>query len=230
MNCWVRFAFALALAAVPLLARKPEQRPSSTIDQIIREAEAGGEAGAPVSEGSLYSPVGPLGNLARDPRAVQVNDIVTVVVADRASALTKGTVETGRSSSAKYGIGALGGATRVPGPWSDLARVGGEQQLKGEGTTSRENNLNTTLAARVTHVLPNGNMIIEGTKHVMVNSEMQAVRVRGMIRREDISAGNGVRSDRIAELEIAVNGRGVVADAVRRPFILYRILLGILPF
>ena len=102
--------------------------------------------------------------------------------------------------------------------------------MKGEAETSRENNLTTTLSARVTHVLPNGVMVIEGTKQVMVNAEMQTVRVRGLVRHEDVSSINTVRSDRIADLEIAVNGRGVVGDAIRRPFILYRILLGILPF
>ena len=73
-------------------------------------------------------------------------------------------------------------------------------------------------------------MVIEGDKSVAVNSETQVVRVRGLIRRENINSANAIRSDRIAELEIAVNGRGVVADSIRRPFILYRILLGLLPF
>jgi flagellar L-ring protein precursor FlgH len=51
-----------------------------------------------------------------------------------------------------------------------------------------------------------------------------------VIRPSDLGPGNLVRSDRLAELEVRINGKGVVGDAVRRPFILYRILLGLLPF
>jgi flagellar L-ring protein precursor FlgH len=90
--------------------------------------------------------------------------------------------------------------------------------------------LTTTLAARVTHVLPNGYLVVEGAKDIQVNSEHQSVTVRGMVRPADLSPGNVVRSDRLAQLEVHINGKGVVNDAVRRPFFLYRLLLGLLPF
>ena len=152
------------------------------------------------------------------------------MVADRAAASSKGDVKSSRASSANYTVGALAGLTRTPGPWSDLAKASGQHDLQGQGSTSRENTTVTTLSARITHVLPNGTMIISGDKSVTINSELQTVRVRGLIRREDISAGNTIASDRIAELEMTINGRGVVGDAIKRPFILYRILLGLLPF
>jgi flagellar L-ring protein precursor FlgH len=63
-----------------------------------------------------------------------------------------------------------------------------------------------------------------------VNSEHQEVLVRGVIRPIDLSPDNQVGSDRLAQLEVRINGKGVVNDAVRRPFILYRLLLGLLPF
>ena len=53
---------------------------------------------------------------------------------------------------------------------------------------------------------------------------------RGIVRPVDLTTANVVPSDRIAEMEIQVNGKGVVADSVRRPFILYRLILGLLPF
>jgi flagellar L-ring protein precursor FlgH len=79
-------------------------------------------------------------------------------------------------------------------------------------------------------VLPNGYLVVEGAKDVQVNSERQIVTVRGVVRPFDVSSGNMVASDRIAQLEVKINGKGVVGDAIRRPFILYRILLGLLPF
>ena len=101
---------------------------------------------------------------------------------------------------------------------------------RGKGTTSRDNTLTTTLTAEVLSVLPNGNLVVQGQKDIMVNSERQIVTVRGIVRPDDLSPTNSIASDRLARLEVHVNGKGVVEDAVRRPNILYRILLGLLPF
>jgi flagellar L-ring protein precursor FlgH len=79
-------------------------------------------------------------------------------------------------------------------------------------------------------VLPNGYLVIEGSKTTLVNSENQVITVRGVVRPADLSNANTVQSGSIAQLELKINGRGVVNDAIRRPNILYRILLGLLPF
>lgn len=225
-----RFSVMLLATLLPLAAREPKRPPRPTLEEVIAEAEAKSLAAAVQSPGSLYSPSGALGNLSRDPRAAVINDLITVIVSDRATALSKGSVASARNSSAKYSVSALAGPTKAGGRLSDLAGLSGDQQLKGDGATTRENSIQTTLSARVTHVLPNGVMVVEGGKSVAVNSEVNEVMVRGLIRREDIGPGNTIRSDRISNLEIAVNGKGVVGDAVKRPFILYRILLGLLPF
>jgi flagellar L-ring protein precursor FlgH len=86
------------------------------------------------------------------------------------------------------------------------------------------------MTARIAAVLPNGVMLVEGTKEVEINAERQRIVVRGLARPPDIGPGNTIRSDRLAQLEVRVNGKGVVGDAIRRPFILYRLLLGVLPF
>jgi flagellar L-ring protein precursor FlgH len=86
------------------------------------------------------------------------------------------------------------------------------------------------MSARVTHVLVNGNLVIEGTRNLVVNSENQIITVRGVIRPIDLDTTNSIPSARIAQMELQVNGKGIVNDAIRRPNILYRILLGLLPF
>ena len=73
-------------------------------------------------------------------------------------------------------------------------------------------------------------LVLEGSKDVQVNSEFQQVTVRGIIRPVDLSPGNVIASNQLAQMEIKINGKGVVGDAIKRPFILYRILLGLLPF
>jgi flagellar L-ring protein precursor FlgH len=111
-----------------------------------------------------------------------------------------------------------------------MANLGGKSQLDGQGETSRQSVLETTVSARVTHVLPNGNLVVEGSKDVWINSERQRVTIRGLVRWNDLSPSNRVSSDRLAELEIRVDGKGVVQDAIRRPNFLYRLLTGLLPF
>jgi flagellar L-ring protein precursor FlgH len=111
-----------------------------------------------------------------------------------------------------------------------MLSVGGTQSLDGQGATTRSATLTTTLSARVAGVLPNGYLVLEGAKTMTVNSEAQVVTVRGVARPIDVAPGNVVRSDRLAQLEVKINGKGVVGDAVRRPNFLYRLLLGLLPF
>jgi len=182
------------------------------------------------SPGSLYTPAGRLADPARDPRASQLHDLITIIVSDSASAVTTGATNTSRKSSVASAITSLGGVTRATGPLANLANTAYNQQLQGAGTTSRTNTLSTTLSAEVTGVTANGVLIIEGRKVITVNGEKQVVLVRGIIRPDDVSPANTVTSAQITGLEVSVNGRGVVNDAVHRPFILYRLLLGLLPF
>ena len=211
-------------------AKENKTEAATDLEKYIAEAQRVIVASEPASPGSLFSASAPLVSLGTDFRASRLNDLVTIVVQERASALSKGTVDTARASSAKSSVTELAGRIPATGALANLANLGSETSLSGEGTTTRETVLSTALSARVAHVLPNGNLIIEGVKNVTVNSETQTVMVRGIVRPVDLTTSNTVVSDRIAAMEIRVNGKGVVQDAIRRPFFLYRILLGLLPF
>jgi len=180
------------------------------------------------SPGSLFNSSAPLADLTRDLRAARVGDVVTILVAERASAAAKGSSKSNRSSNAAATIGPLAGISRKP--LSSLANLSGEQAMAGEGATTRETVLTTTLTARVKQVLEGGALLVEGSKTVQINSELQTVTVRGVVRPNDLNPGNVVSSERVADLEVRINGKGLVGDAVRRPFFLYRLLLGLLPF
>ncbi len=182
------------------------------------------------SAGSLWAPSSRFTDIGSDLRAVQVNDLVTVIVTEQASAVATGDVKTSRSSSVKSSVSSLAGPRTATGALNNLATANTDSALTGTGTTSRVSQLSTTLSARVSHVLPNGYLVLEGTKDVQVNSEHQEVTVRGVIRPFDLSPGNFVSSNQIAQLEIRINGKGVVNDAIHRPWLPYRILLGLLPF
>jgi flagellar L-ring protein precursor FlgH len=209
---------------------KPKPSAQTPLDRYVMESSARPSDANQASPGSLWSPSSRLADAARDLRASQVDDIVTIVVSEQSTATATGATKTARTSKASNSVTALAGVTRATGPWANLAGASGQSSLDGQGTTSRQTNMTTTLTARVIAVLPNGNLVLSGSKDVQINSERQEVMVRGVIRAIDLGPDNQVGSDRLAQLEVKINGKGVVNDAVRRPFILYRLLLGILPF
>jgi len=213
-------------------AKKDKPPELSPLDRYIQEAlrNSPGSAAPVGSPGSLWTTTARLTDLSSDVRAARIDDLVTVLVAEHASAVASGITKTQRQASTQNSIAALAGLTRKTGPWTNLANVSGNTSLNGQGQTTRQTDLTTTLSARVTHVLPNGYLVVEGAKDIQVNSERQTVTVRGVVRPVDLSPGNVVSSSSLANLEVHINGKGVVNDAVRRPFFLYRLLLGLMPF
>lgn len=223
----------LFLAAADSSKDKKKQKPPepSPLDVYIKDAyrdyalpAAASPAGSIWSQNALFS------NLAMDVKASRVDDLVTIAVAETFSAVATGDVKTQRQSTAQAAITAAAGIKKATGPLANLANTNTQTQLQGTGETSRGAVLTASLSARVTHVLPNGYLVIEGTKRVQVSSENQVVTVRGVIRPVDLDPTNTVASNRIAQMEIQVNGKGVVNDSIRRPNFLYRLILGLLPF
>jgi flagellar L-ring protein FlgH len=221
----------LLLVSITFAARKKNATPApSPLDRYVADARARNAEVPAATPGGIWRPGSRLADCARDVRASQVDDMITILVVESASALAKGTTKTARASSTKNSVSTLVGITKAAGPLANLAGITGDTQLSGQGTTSRDIVISTTLTARVAAVMPNGVLIVEASKDVEVNSERQTITVRGIVRPTDVSSDNTVRSDHLGQLELKVNGKGVVGDAIRRPFILYRLLLGLLPF
>jgi len=224
-------AVALMLALPAQSAKKPKKTSEpSPLDLYLQEALKEPPAPVKPSPGSLWSPGSRLTDLGSDVRAAQVDDLVTIVVNENASAVATGSTKTARASSAQASVSSLVGIKSPTGALSNLLNANSATALNGQGTTARGATLTATLSARVTHVLPNGYLVLEGTKNILVNSEHQVVTVRGVIRPTDLSPGNIISSNQIAQVEIKIDGKGVINDSVRRPNLLYRILLGLLPF
>jgi len=222
---------AMGLALCAVAGGKPKKQPQeSSLDRMLNQLAATQGAEQKAQPGSLWTPTAQFSDLSSDLRARRTGDIVTIQVNESASAVSSGTVKTARNSSVQANITAAGGITRAVGPLANLAKAGSNTSLDGQGTTTRDTTITATISAIVTQVLPNGSLVIQGTKNVRVNSENQVLAVRGIVRPVDLTTANVVPSDRIAEMEIQVNGKGVVADSVKRPFILYRLILGLLPF
>jgi flagellar L-ring protein FlgH len=213
----------ISVMTMPAVAAKVE------LDRYLEQTRGRGEA--PVtSPGSLFAGNGPYADLARDLRSHQVDDLVMILVSDRASAVAKGATTSSRKADSSAGITGLLGTPPAAARLANLAGLKSDRSLQGQGETSRETTLSTTISARVIEVLPNGYLVVEGLKQIVVNSEQQRVAVRGIVRPADVDSANQVASDRLANLEVRIEGKGVVQDSIRRPNLLYRLLLGVLPF
>ena len=208
--------------------KQPAQPPPSALDKYIQEALHSTDAMKPESPGSLWVASSTLGDMASDVRSRNVNDLVSIQVVESVSAVSGGNLASSRSSSLSANITQLAGIKSPTGALANLLGATSGSSLAGAGSTTRTATITTMLAARVTHVLPNGYLVLEATKEIQVNSEKQVVTVRGVARPADL-ANNTVLSSNLAQLEVQVNGKGVVGDAIRRPFILYRLLMSILP-
>lgn len=156
-----------------------------------------------------------------DQRASRVGDLVTVRVDITDSAQIAN--QTSRSRTANE---ELGGSGMIGTQLSSILPEGAapsaiadfdtNSSSGGQGSVNRSESLTTTVAAVVTQILPNGNMVIEGRQEVRVNFEVRELIVAGVVRPEDIDASNTIDSSKIAEARIAYGGRGQITD-VQQP-------------
>ncbi len=173
------------------------------------------------TDGSLWPGDSKKNLLFSDNKARNVNDIVTITVSEVAKASGDGATKTAGSSSNSYGLNAFFGIK----PKSNntvLGTIGtgsggmlgtnSTNSYDGSGTTSKNASLTTTISAVVVEVFPNGNLRIKGSRVIVVNRDTQVLTIEGIIRPEDISFDNSIKSSQIAEAKIAYTGVGVVAD------------------
>jgi len=182
---------------------------------------------APGSEGSLCSPTRAR-NLVSDLRARYVGDLVTINVVESATASNNAVSKTSRDN--ELSAGWSGVLANLTGSWVGNSQSASfKNSLDGEGQTTRSSQLSTYMTAQVIQVLPNGRLVIEGSRQVRVNNENQFVSVHGVIRIEDIDTTNTILSTSIAEAKIELTGEGIVSDK-QRPGWFSRILDWVWPF
>ena len=185
--------------------------------------------------GSIWTGENTHNLLYGDRKARYVNDIVTIIISEQASGGNKATTNTSRDTTTSADITALLGVdksiTNSNANMGGAIAVGGSSTnaLKGTGDTTRGGNLVARLTARVTRVMANGNLQIEGRRQVTVNSEDQFIFMTGIVRPEDITADNYIYSQYIADARIIYTGDGVINDKMR-PGWLTRVVDWVWPF
>lgn len=159
------------------------------------------------------------GAFFRDQRASQLGDILTIRINITDKASVANSTSRSRSGGESAGIGALLGLENplgkvLPGnpDTSRLVDTNSTSQSNGAGNTTRSEQINMTMAAIVTEVLPNGNLVIRGKQEVRVNFELRELVVTGIVRPMDIARDNSVRHSQIAEARVIYGGRGQLTD------------------
>ncbi|MCF8496357.1 MAG: flagellar basal body L-ring protein FlgH [Alphaproteobacteria bacterium] len=159
----------------------------------------------------------------KDQRASDVGDIITVMIEIKDKAELDNESERTRASSENAGLDSLLGYEQsldriLPQAIDNenLAGVSSDSSHTGSGTIDREEKINLKIAALVTQILPNGNMVIHGQQEVRVNFEKRILGIDGVIRPEDITVDNTVSYEQIAEARIMYGGEGQMTD-VQQP-------------
>ena len=172
-----------------------------------------------IVDGAIYTGKSK-GLFATERKASKVGDIVTVALNESFNASKSQSAATGKTDS--FGVTLPTGLlTDLVGKSAKAADYGfgSTQAFNGTGTASQSNAITGLVSASVVRVFENGNLEVLGQKKLTLNNGDEYVRVRGMVRPQDIGAGNIVNSNRLANAEIIYIGAGEVADTAKRSWL-----------
>lgn len=156
--------------------------------------------------------------LFTDARALSPGDILTVVISINDQARFVNESERNRTSDRSLGLtGAFEWVGVGQGGSADV-EIGSASDFAGSGVTERSEDLKLSVAAVVTDVLPNGNLVISGSQEVRVNAELRILTIAGIVRPTDIGARNTISYERIAEARISYGGRGRLTEVQQPPY------------
>ena len=156
-----------------------------------------------------------------DKRATRVGDLLTVIVQENNSASKDKNTKTAKSTGMDASIASF---LYSPGASKLLTQAGQMPALKyssknefdGGGSINKSEQIVARIAVRVTDVLPNGNLVFEGTRETAFSGEQQTIVLRGVVRRDDISSANSVSSSSIADATIKFISKGSISDSQKK--------------
>lgn len=184
------------------------------VEQI--EPKADNNIGAP---GSLF---GKGSNpLFSDNKAMNVNDIVTIIIKEDTNQSVKASKSTNKNTKSNLGGGLFSGLEQFDklNKYSNIGfKAGSNHEFSGGGQSSRNDKFQTTISARVIKVLANGNYFIEGKKQLLINGEKQIIQISGVIRPYDITGQNTIESKYISDAKILYSTQGEIDKATKKPW------------
>ena len=169
---------------------------------------------AQASPGAIYQGGGSSGmSLFADRRARDVGDLLTIQLVENTTAQTNASTQMGKESSIDIGAPRVFGAPVTIGGRDVLsASAAGSRDFDASGRSAQSNRLQGNVTVTVVQRLPNGNLVVEGSKQIRLNQGNELVQVQGIVRPADIGPDNTVMSSRVGDARIVYGGRGAIAQ------------------
>lgn len=159
-------------------------------------------------------------SLFSDVKASQVGDAITILVVESSQAQNAAETSHGRKNSVGFNASGSAGDYQL----SDVQfGAGSNNNFAGGGATKANGMIRTKISATIDSVLPNGNLLVKGSRKISVNGEEQTIFIKGIVRRSDIMPDNSVMSYNISEAEIVISGNGFIDDS-NKPSWIMRVL------
>ena len=203
----------------------PEVALHSYIDRVRAQ-----NAAQTTTTGSIWVSDGRLVRFGTDAKAARLHDVVSIIVIESLAASTDGQVKNTRASNASSSITALFGALKASNSLQNLIGQNSSSGLTAQGQSTTNSSLATTFGGEVVDVLPNGMLVVQATRQLTFSQQTQLIKLRGLVRPEDVSAQNQVLSTAMTDLELEVTGKGIVSDSTYRQNPLVRLLEKLLVF
>ncbi len=203
--------------------------PEASLERYIARVREH-QAARVMTDGSLWNAEGQMVRLGTDVKAMRLHDVVSVVVTESLAASTDGQVKNARASNASSSLTALFGALKPANNLQNLLGQNSSSGLTAQGQSTTNSSLVTTFGAEVVDVLPNGMLVVQATRQLTFSQQTQLIRLRGLVRPEDVSAQNQVLSTAMTDLELEVTGKGIVNDSTYRQNPVVRFLEKLLVF
>ncbi len=162
------------------------------------------------TSGAIYRE-GPGMRLFSDRKAREVGDIVTITLSERTQASTRANTAITKESTNTTSGTVFGAPVTVGGQDILDNSLTSSRDFAGDGNSTQSNQITGTLTAQVVQRLPNGNLVVQGSKELTLNQGNELIQVQGIIRPADIGPDNTVASNRVADARIVYGGRGPVA-------------------
>jgi len=220
---------ALDKKKLPLTPTAKPTPPEEALHAYIERVRAQ-QAAEVKTAGSIWSSEGRLVRLGTDAKAARLHDVVSIVVSEALVAETDGGVKNSRASNANSGLTSLFGALKTSNALQNLVGMTAASGLAATGQSTTNSSLTTTFGGEVVDVLPNGMLVVQATRQLTFSQQTQLIKLRGLVRPEDVSAQNQVLSTAMTDLELEVTGKGIVNDSTYRQNPVVRFLEKLLIF
>jgi len=208
----------------------PKPAPPEAALRAYVERVRAQQAAEVLTPGSIWSPEGRLVRLGTDAKAIRMHDVVSIVVSESLAASTDGQVKNSRASNASSSLTSLFGSLKPSNNLQNLLGQTSASGLTAQGQSTTNSSLATTFGGEVVDVLPNGMLVVQATRQLTFSQQTQLIKLRGLVRPEDVSAQNQVLSTAMTDLELEVTGKGIVNDSTYRQNPLVRFIQKLVVF